>query len=145
MAGPPPEPSDTDTMTRAELVKIWTNDFGGPPPKGISTRLLKLSAAYNRQAEQYGGLKPATRKRLAAAAQEQKTGQGSANKTTSKNVAPAPGTRLVREWHGRSHAVDIHDGYVVYEGCSYSSLSAVARAITGARWSGPRFFGLSRS
>ncbi len=52
------------------------------------------------------------------------------------------GTRLVREWHGRSHVVDVVEQGFVYDGKTFKSLSAIARAITGARWSGPRFFGL---
>ena len=54
----------------------------------------------------------------------------------------APGTRLLREWNGRTHQVDVTDDGFVWNGETYRSLSAVARAITGARWSGPRFFGL---
>ena len=53
-----------------------------------------------------------------------------------------PGTRVVREWHGIVHQVDIRDGCFVWNGREFRSLSAVARAITGTAWSGPRFFGL---
>jgi hypothetical protein len=56
--------------------------------------------------------------------------------------ALTPGSRLVREWHGRSHTVEVGDNGFLYAGRRYRSLSEVARAITGARWSGPRFFGL---
>ena len=55
---------------------------------------------------------------------------------------PAPGARLLREWNGRRHVVDVTERGFVYEGVSYRSLSAIARRITGAHWSGPRFFGL---
>ena len=54
----------------------------------------------------------------------------------------APGTRLVREWNGKTHHVDVVDSGFVWNGASHRSLSAIAREITGARWSGPRFFGL---
>ena len=54
-----------------------------------------------------------------------------------------PGTRLVREWHGRTHHVDVIEDGFVFEGKTHASLSAIARQITGARWSGPRFFGLN--
>lgn len=53
-----------------------------------------------------------------------------------------PGTRLVREWNGSTHVVEVTERGFVWNGQAYRSLSAVARAITGARWSGPRFFGL---
>ncbi len=53
-----------------------------------------------------------------------------------------PGTRLVREWHGRPYTVEVLESGFLCDGQRYRSLSEVARAITGARWSGPRFFGL---
>jgi hypothetical protein len=55
---------------------------------------------------------------------------------------PRPGTRLVREWNGRSHFVDVSEDGFVFDGKTYRSLSAIAKRITGAHWSGPRFFGL---
>ena len=53
-----------------------------------------------------------------------------------------PGTRLVREWNGRTHVVDVSEDGFVFDGKTYASLSAIAKRITGAHWSGPRFFGL---
>ena len=53
-----------------------------------------------------------------------------------------PGTVLIREWHGVGHQVTIGADGVLYRGERYGSLSEVARLITGARWSGPRFFGV---
>ena len=55
-----------------------------------------------------------------------------------------PGGRLIREWNGVTHVVDVIDGGFVWNGQRYASLSPIARAITGARWSGPRFFGLKK-
>jgi hypothetical protein len=55
---------------------------------------------------------------------------------------PAPGTRLMREWNGRMHVVDITEDGILFDGKVYRSLTAVAKRITGAHWSGPRFFGL---
>jgi hypothetical protein len=49
---------------------------------------------------------------------------------------------LIREWHGIAHQVTVGEDGIVYRGAAYRSLSEVARLITGARWSGPRFFGL---
>ncbi len=54
-----------------------------------------------------------------------------------------PGTRLIREWNGVTHRVEVEEQGLLWRGTRYSSLSAVARAITGARWSGPRFFGVA--
>jgi len=53
-----------------------------------------------------------------------------------------PGARLVREWHGRTHTITITEDGFEYAGTNYPSLTRIARKITGAHWSGPRFFGL---
>ena len=63
----------------------------------------------------------------------------------AKSSRLRPGGRLVREWNGVSHVVDVTvDGYL-WNGARHRSLSAIARAITGAHWSGPRFFGLQNN
>ena len=57
--------------------------------------------------------------------------------------SPSAGTRLVRAWQGKAHVVTIVDDQRVHwNGRDWNSLSEVARAITGTRWSGPAFFGL---
>ena len=58
-------------------------------------------------------------------------------------AGPACGGRLLREWNGVTHIVEVEEGGYRWNGETYRSLSAVARAITGTRWSGPRFFGLT--
>jgi hypothetical protein len=55
---------------------------------------------------------------------------------------PPPGTRLMREWNGRMHVVDVTEAGMLFDGKLYRSLTAVAKRITGTHWSGPRFFGL---
>ena len=60
----------------------------------------------------------------------------------SHRLALLPGTRLIREWQGRRHVVDIVPEGYVFDGKTHRSLSAVAKKITGTHWSGPRFFGL---
>jgi hypothetical protein len=55
------------------------------------------------------------------------------------------GGRILREWNGVTHVVDVLDLGFRWNGTTYRSLSAIARAITGARWSGPRFFGLKET
>jgi hypothetical protein len=89
----------------------------------------------------YGGLKPATRRYLLAVANGE-TGELSGVPTAHKPRIPQRGARLVRQWHGKTHTVDAVEGGFLWNGDRYRSLSAVAREITGARWSGPRFFGL---
>ena len=143
MPGPLHRARHVPEASRAELVEAWEADYGTPPPKGMSTRLLRLSAAYNAQARELGGLRPAVRKQLLAKAGHTKERVLALDKRASQPARSASGTRLVREWNGRNHVIDVQDGHITYDGQVYRSLSAVARAITGARWSGPRFFGLT--
>ena len=98
--------------------------------------------AYEMQAKKYGGLKPAVSRQLQRIAAGLAAGEPVAIKAASKLK---PGARLVREWNGSTHVVEVVDGGFIWNGERYSSLSAIARAITGARWSGPRFFGLASS
>jgi len=126
-------------LPRPALVERCQALYRTNPPKGLSRRLLILAIAYRMQAKRIGGLTPAARRRLTG-----KRGNGAApDKRKPKTSAKlATGTRLIREWNGITHVVDVADGCFVWNGTRYRSLSAVARAITGARWSGPRFFAL---
>ncbi|MEQ9488731.1 MAG: DUF2924 domain-containing protein [Alphaproteobacteria bacterium] len=128
-------------MSRAELLEHWRTDHGRDAPKGISRRLLEYSAAYSAQVRAFGGLKPSTRRKLDRIAAKPLADRGKKPAPPPKRRL-APGTRLVREWHGRSHHVEVINTGFVYNGDIYRSLSEIAREITGARWSGPRFFGL---
>ena len=134
-------PAEITQLDLPSLQAGWASLFGRPPPKGMSRRLLELATAYAAQARIFGGLKPAVRRRLLQAA---RVPVGSTNEKPRRPApgALSPGSRLVREWHGRSHTVEVADGGFLYEGRRYRSISEIARAITGARWSGRRFFGL---
>ena len=138
--GPGRRPAELARLDAAALQAGWTSLFGRPPPKGMSRRLLELAAAYEAQARIHGGLKPAVRRRLLQVAQP--AGLPDAK---PRRLAPGtllPGSRLVREWHGRSHTVEVSEDGFLYEGQRHRSLSSIARRITGVRWSGRRFFGL---
>jgi hypothetical protein len=108
----------------------WRRRFG-PPPRLRSPDLLRHMLAWRIQVAAFGGLDAETRRRLR---------QGPASSPLSP--APTPGTRITREWQGTSHAVEVAADGFVYNGQRFRSLSQVARTITGARWNGPRFFGL---
>ena len=100
----------------------------------ISPKLLRLALAWELQARAHGGLSRETTRKL-----DQLT---SARTSTS---AVQPGMQLVREWGGRAHVVLISEDRVIrWNDREWGSLSEVARAITGTRWSGPAFFGLKR-
>ncbi len=125
-------------LPRPDLTERWRQLYRAAPPKGMSRPLLMRAIAYGMQVKRYGGLKPAVRRQLRKLA-DGGSAQAAANLKSEK---VAPGMRLIREWNGSSHVVEVVDGAFVWNGKRYGSLSAVARAITGARWSGPRFFGL---
>lgn len=135
--------AEADIPDRTELVVAWVKAYHRTPPKRTSNRLLILSYHYHQQASLLGGLSKRTLRQLMAWS----CGNGSlkgARLANSGSCTPEPGTRLIREWNGKTHVVDIDEGTILYRGETYSSLSAVARAITGARWSGPRFFGVAK-
>jgi len=141
-------------LTRDELVERWIKVHRCPPPKGIKRKLLLHSAAWHLQTKRLGGLKGDARhtlRRLVKADQAKApAGPASpASSPTSSQTAVrylrgkvAPGVRLVREWNGRPHVVEVTEAGFVHDGKTYASLTAVARRITGTHWSGPRFFGL---
>lgn len=127
-------------LSRVALIERWNAVYGRLPPKGLSRRLLEHAAAYHMQVSVFGGLNPAIRRRLVAV--DRKPGSEAAATKAALPKTLAPGTRLVREWRGRSHTVDVLDHGFLYGKRHFSSLSEVARSITGTRWSGPRFFGV---
>ena len=128
-------------LSRTALVERWAAAYGRPPPKGLSRRLLEYAAAWHLQSQAFGGLDPALRRRLQRQARQGEVGTSQVSRTAGSK-GPPTGARLVREWHGRTYTVDVLETGLLFDGKHYGSLSQVARAITGARWSGPRFFGL---
>ena len=98
------------------------------------------AVAYRIQERTYGGLKGPLKRKLKAAMAEYEQGEKA---KISPSTKLQPGIRLVREWHGQRYDVQVLDNGFEFDGRSYKSLTAIAREITGARWSGPRFFGIS--
>lgn len=125
-------------VTREDLVARWIKTHGHRPPKGVSRRLLELSAAYSLQVKAFGDLKSASWKALATAID----GNAEPVNPARSRVRLKPGSRLVRVWNGRTHHVEVIEQGFIWNDQHYRSLTAIAQAITGARWSGPRFFGL---
>jgi hypothetical protein len=127
------------TLLEAKTLKQrWRALYGSQPPKAISRELLTRAIAYRLQERAFGGLKPSTRRLVERIGD----GRSSSQVRLAAGRKSGAGTVLLREWHGASHRVTLLDDGVVYRGQRYRSLSEVARAITGARWSGPLFFGL---
>ena len=126
-------------MSKGQLLALWKQVTRMPPPRQVRRDLLIRLIAYRIQEQAYGGLSAATRRRLGELAHKF---EANPNAELSGVVRIKPGTRLIREWHGQSHRVTVLDNGYEYVGKRYSSLSQVARLITGTRWSGPLFFGL---
>jgi hypothetical protein len=112
-----------------ELREEWRNVYRSEPPR-LSPDLLRRGIAYRLQERAYGKL-PAKVARVLA---------------SGGRAAPevSAGTRLVREWNGRTIDVIATESGMLWEGRTYRSLSAIAREVTGTPWSGPRFFGIGK-
>lgn len=132
--------SDLEQQDTAGLRQEWRRLFRSDPPQ-LSRDLVLRALAYRLQEREHGGLSKATLRRIAAQARE-RHGKGALR--PEPNVQVRPGARLVREWRGRSHTVTVTDDGLEYGGKTYASLTPIAETITGAHWSGPRFFGLVR-
>lgn len=126
-------------MSVAELKEAWTGLSNDQVPS-LPVPLLRRLVAQRMQEKRHGGLpRPAER-------ELERVATGAAPAAPVRRSAPlSPGTRLVRDWNGRTIIVEVEeDGSYLWEGRSYRSLSLIAREVTGAHWSGPRFFGLRR-
>ena len=116
------------------LRRRWRAVFGRTPPAGLSKDLLGRMMAWRLQEQAFGGLDRESLTFL----------QGLARHGSSPRRQLKPGTVLVRDYHGQRHTVTVAPDGFNWQGTTYASLSAIARAITDTAWSGPRFFALAR-
>ncbi len=117
-----------ETADLQELRGEWERRYGAAP-RLRSADLLRRMLSWRIQAAAEGGLDRATRRMLAG-------------KTSGPENLLSEGMVITREWKGERHDVEVADGGFLYRGERWKTLSEVARAITGTRWNGPRFFGL---
>jgi hypothetical protein len=137
--------ADLPKLTQQELKARWREYFGAEPPAYRRGFLIR-GLAHRIQELTYGGLPAAYQTRLDALV------EGTAPLARPRKPGRRPlhdinlleGTRLVREWNGTLHHVTVIAGGYEYQGRKYKSLTAVAFAVTGSRWSGPLFFGLRK-
>ncbi len=134
--------ADREALSTTELRTRWEQVFNRTAPTRASRDLLLRALAYHTQERSEGGLSKSTRRRLAKLA--------GLNGENREAISPPilqlkPGSRLIREWRGEVHRVTVLDDGFDWRGNRYASLSQIARAITGARWSGPLFFGLRKT
>lgn len=114
----------------------WEAVFGSHPPPYLSVPFMQKAILYEQQCKALGGLQAATRRAL-----KQIAAGDDVSATTPAKLSK--GAHLVREWNRRTYQVQVIEGGFMTDGKTWSSLSAIARHITGATWSGPRFFGLN--
>lgn len=126
----------------ATLRRLWVEVKGAAPPKTFTARLMKLALAWDVQSSSAGGEAAKVRQgwnRLV------RVRHGHRDKISRGNAGlhgVCDGTRILKEWGGGTHEVLVTEGGATWNGQSYSSLSAVARAMTGTNRNGPKFFGL---
>ena len=119
----------------------YQETYNKAPPSWLGPDLLRRSIAHRLQEIAYGGLKPAIRQEL------DRLGSVLDKSPLKRLEAPRrikPGSVLVREWRGKSYRATVSDKGFIYDGETFSTLSQIARKITGTRWNGPRFFGLRK-
>jgi Protein of unknown function (DUF2924) len=124
-----------------DLRAEWRRLYHAEPPR-ISRDLLILALGFRLQEIAHGGLGKATRRKLQTMA---KALQTTGRVGPAPSLSLKPGARLVREWRGRTHTVTVSEDGFEYAGQNYPSLTMIAKKITGAHWSSPRFFGLPAS
>jgi hypothetical protein len=141
------DPSDIEAeiaglldQSTQELRLVWRKSHRTEPPSGMSRDLLIRSLAYDLQQRAHGSPNRVLRRRLQTLA--------GASERGARSVAPGvvlkAGATLVRQWRCRTHTVLVGQNGFEYEGQRYRSLSVIAERITGAHWSGPRFFGVTK-
>jgi Protein of unknown function (DUF2924) len=123
-----------------ELRRAWRTLHHTGPPLGLSRDLIIRGLADKLQQRAHGGPSRALQRRLRILAADFEKGARSFDPC----IVLKTGATLVRQWRGHSHTVLVGDDGFEYEGRRYRSLTVIAERITGAHWSGPRFFGVSK-
>jgi hypothetical protein len=126
-------------VSRPEILGIWRELFKSEPHAEMRKDLMLRMVAQRVQELEFGGLGPASCRRLRAIASVIEIDPA----TVVTVKAPIKsGTRFVRQWKDQVHVVNVSGNEFEYRGERYENLSVIARLITGTRWSGPLFFGL---
>ena len=127
------------TMSITELRTEWRRLYRANPPKKIGRDMLTLAVSWKLQERALGGLNSSVKRRLADLSQ---TMEAKGDLAKARLLRLKPGAKLVREWRGETHEVEVLAEGFAWNGKTCRSLSSIAKAITGTHWSGPRFFGL---
>jgi hypothetical protein len=133
---------ELNRLSRAGLRTLWAQELGDKPPATLGRDILALAIAYGRQERLYGGLTKPVANELDRLLDRVLRNGGTKGPGAPATQLPRTGTVLVREWQGTAqHVTIVNDGFL-WNGETHRSLSSIARAITGTKWNGPRFFGL---
>ena len=127
-------------MDRRALEKLWRDLFDRAPSPALRRETLIPILGYRIQEKAFGGLKESTARKLRDLAEE----HAGSLRPAQDAIRPKTGTRYVREYDGKLHEVTVLDSGYEYQGNAYRSLTEITKVITGAKWSGPAFFGLRR-
>ncbi len=140
-----PDPSITKRLaslpklSKPAVCELWRQLFKREPPSEVRKDLMLRVIAHRLQEQELGGLSDANCRRLRQLAA---TFEADPDAVVSTRPLMKPGTRLVRQWEGHVHVVEVEPKGYSYKGARYENLSEIAHLITGTRWSGPAFFGL---
>jgi len=133
-------------LSRCALIALWTDSFDQPPPPSTSQDMMRLIIGWEIQAKasraDVRALKAAIKRLQSKAGGVDESKDGSPIIAKPKTIL-SPGTRLARDWQGRTYIVDVLEKGFAYQGKLFTSLSPIAKAITGTHRSGPLFFGIS--
>ncbi len=136
------EPLDLESRTLDQARELWLKHMKQPLPQHKSPSLLARAVAYHLQCRAQGGLSQTQRRRLDDLADRFAEDR---NFIPIAAERPKTGSVLIREWNGEQHAVTVTDTGFIYAGKPFASLTAIAKAITGTHWNGPRFFRLTET
>ena len=135
-----PEIARLADQSMEDLRLAWHQLHRHEPPRGLSRDLLVRALVHQLQERTYGGVSRVLRRRLQTLAAEFEKGAA----CSDSGIILKTGTTLLRQWRGHAHTVLVRENGFEYDGQHYRSLTVIAERITGAHWSGPRFFGLTR-
>ena len=131
--------AELSSMSPAQLRALWRERWRRPAPE-IGPDLLRRGIAWKLQSRVHGDLPNGVGRSMDLSAERLRRGE----KLTARSTSLRAGSRLVREWRGKTHHVIVLDAGFEHEGRRYSSLTQIASAITGVHWSGPVFFGVKK-
>jgi hypothetical protein len=123
-----------------ELRRAWLRLYHAGPPVGLSRDLIIRELADKLQQRAHGGPSRALQRRLQILTVDFEKGA----RSFDPGIVLKTGATLVRQWRGHTHTVLVREDGFEYDGRRYRSLTVIAERITGAHWSGPRFFGVSK-